>query len=140
MPLLKPLTLFLLALFLSLDGKSEVRRFCTVKYQTESGWSKEYTTEVTFITGRELNKASHSNNYNNYSYYCLVWFDKGAVAVLEIKDYLLSIGEEFNSEDFRTAFYLEKAMECEQFNSKSKRLWKIEAKKSSRFIDPREIE
>ena len=116
----------------------EVRRICKVKYQTEDGWSKEYTVQVTFLTGRELNKATKSYDYDSYSNYCLIWFEQGEVAILEIRDYLLSVGEDFDAEDFRNAFRINSELDCKQINSESKRKWRIIGKDWTRFVDPRE--
>lgn len=117
---------------------AEVRRICKVQYQTEDGWSKEYTVEVTFITGRELNAATKSYNYSSYSNYCLIWFDKGQVAILEITDFLSSVGEDFDPEDFRNTFNFRTQIDCKQTNSEEKRKWRIIAKTLLGFIDPRE--
>jgi hypothetical protein len=135
---LKFITFLSLALLFTVPSFAEVRRVCKVKYETEDGWSKEYTVEVTFITGRELNKATKSYDYDTYSNYCLIWFDKGEVAILEIQDYLISVGEDFDAEDFRKAFRISSELDTKQVNSPSKRKWKVIGKDWTRFIDPRE--
>ena len=81
---------------------AEIRRICKVKYETEYGWSKEYKVEVTFMTGRELNSATSTFKYNSFSKYCLIWFGKDEVAILEIKAFLSSVGDEFDREAFKT--------------------------------------
>jgi hypothetical protein len=117
---------------------AEVRRLCKVSYETEDAWSDEYTVEVTFVTGRELNKAARSFNYSAYSNYCLIWFAQNEVAILEIDAVVFGVGSEFVSGDFRRLFRLSTEIECKQINGSSERQWRIKAKEYLRFIDPRE--
>jgi len=91
-------------LLISFNSFSAVKRICKVKYQTEDGWSKEYTMEVEFITGSELNEATHTYKYQSYSKYCCIWFSDGGVAIVEITDYISISGQTFEDEDFKNAF------------------------------------
>ena len=138
------ISLLLLSIIFSLifihpiECKSEVRRICKVAYQTEDGWSKEYTMEVSFATGKELNDATQSFNYSTYSNYCLIWFDQGEVAILKLDAFLIRSGDKFADEDFRNLFSFRKEIECQQINSESERHWNIKAKDFIQFIDPRD--
>ncbi len=117
---------------------AEIRRICKVKYETEYGWSKEYKVEVTFMTGRELNSATSTFKYNSFSKYCLIWFDKDEVAILEIKAFLSSVGDEFDREAFQNAFSINSEIPCTQINNEANTKWKVIAKEYFNFIDPRE--
>jgi hypothetical protein len=117
-----------------------IKRICKVKYETDYGWSKEYKVEVTFMTGKELNKATSSFQYSSFSNYCLIWFDNDEVAILEIKTFLMSVGDEFDRDDFINAFQITSDISCTQVNNESKTKWKIIAKEFISFIDPIENE
>ena len=72
---------------------AEVRRICAVTYDTEDGESDVYKLEVSFVTGKELNRSTHSYNYSSWSNYALVWFAKGKVAILQLGVTLLGVGD-----------------------------------------------
>jgi hypothetical protein len=117
-----------------------VRRTCKVQYQTDYGWSQEYTMQVEFMTGSELNKATRSYSYDSYKKYCLLWFSNGGVAINEIKTYFLC-GLEFDDDAFRNLFAFHFSIECEQINSHDDEVpvWKIAGKSfSGDFVDPRD--
>jgi hypothetical protein len=117
-----------------------VRRVCKVQYQTEYGWSQEYTMQVVFMTGTELNRATRSFSYDAFKKYCLLWFSDGGVAINEIKDYFLC-GYEFDDDAFRSLFAFHFSIQCVQVNSKDDEapVWKIAGKSfSGDFIDPRD--
>lgn len=128
----------LICAFSSAHLSAEIRRLCKVYYETESGWDGGYTMEVTFVTGSELNRDTRSFNYSAFSNYCLVWFDKGEVAILKIDTFLIRSGEEFQRGDFKNLFLLRSEIECTQVNSAEERNWKIQAKEFIQFIDPSE--
>jgi len=138
----KKTLVFLMLVVLSLitiGSEAAIRRYCMVKYETEDGWSKTYTVEVTFMTGFELNNVTHSFNYGTYDKYCLIWWDKGEVAILKIKDYLI-VGSEFTRDDFRNAFSFRSSLNCEQVNDEDATKWQIIGKNYLQFVDPRENE
>jgi hypothetical protein len=133
------LLIFILILqIVPLALNAEVRRLCKVSYETEDGWSDEHTVEVTFTTGRELNKATKSFNYSGYSNYCLIWFAQDEVAILEIDAIVYGVGSEFESDDFQKLFRFSTEIDCKQINGSSEKRWRIKAKEYLRFIDPRE--
>jgi hypothetical protein len=136
---MKYLFLLMAAIMLmTLRSLASIQRLCKVQYQTEEGWSKEYTLSVEFATGKELNKRTNSYDYGFYDNYCLIWFEQGQVAILEIIDYISSVGDEFDHEDFVSAFSFRSEIDCKQTNSGSKRKWRIKAKEYATFIDPKE--
>jgi hypothetical protein len=132
------LVFILILQIIPLALNAEVRRLCKVSYETEDGWSDEHIVEVTFSSGRELNKATKSFNYSPYSNYCLIWFAQNEVAILEIDAVVFGVGSEFESDDFRKLFRLSTEIECKQINGSSEKQWRIKAKDYFRFIDPRE--
>lgn len=111
-----------------------------VRYKTEQGWSKYYTLEVQFVTGKELIKKTDDYKYSMYFNYCLIWFENGGVAVLEIDDILL-VDDEFDRTDFIATFKFRTDLDCKQINGESKRKWEVVvAKDGLNFLDPREKE
>jgi hypothetical protein len=60
---------------------------CKVKYETKDGWSDYYTVEVKFLTGRELNKATETYDYNTYSKYAVIFWGEGKASVIELEGY-----------------------------------------------------
>lgn len=133
---MKKLLLIFLLLSITFSSYSNIRRICNVQYKTEDGWSKYYKMEVQFVTGSELNKMTTSYKYSTYLNYCLLWFEKGEVAILEITDYLSDVGEYFERNAFRSAFSFRRQLSCKQVNAEQKREWRIEAKNMIEFIDP----
>lgn len=132
--------LILLFATFGLNSFAVVRRICKVQYSTDYGWSQEYTMQVEFMTGMELNRATHSYSYDSYKKYCLLWFSNGGVAINEI-DASVLCGSEFDDEAFRTLFYLRTSVQCTQINSTENEAlaWKITAKMLfGGFIDPRD--
>ena len=123
---------------ISVYASADIRRLCKVKYETQDGWSKEYTVEVQFLTGSELIKKTDSYKYSSFKNYCLIWFDKDEVAILEITTFLLSVGDEFDHEDFLAAFDLKYSIDCKQANDEKGRKWEVKARELLNFIDPRE--
>jgi len=112
-------------------------RICKVSYETEDGWSDEVPTEVQFVTGTQLNRATRSYDYSMFSSYALIWFARGQVAILECKETLLGVGSDFKNSDFRRLFLFSETAEFEQVNSDYPRKWQIRGKELFRFIDPR---
>lgn len=116
---------------------ASVKRIVKVSYETQYGYSNEYKMEVTFITGRELNKATNSYNYDMFDNYALIWFSEGEVAILKIDDIIIGVGQKFDANDFKRAFQIISEKSATQVNSQTKRKWKLEAKDIIRWIDPR---
>lgn len=134
----KLIVLFLsLGLALSSTSNAAVRRVCIVAYETRSGYSAGYMMEATFLTGRELNKATKSFNYNPFDNYALLWFDQGEVAILEIDSVVFGVGQEFNNNDFKRLFQFLGETSATQVNSEYSRKWLIKGKDFLRWIDPR---
>ena len=83
------LVMLVLSVFLSpLSSNARYNQTCVVKYMTQSGWSKKYTVDVTFMMGSELNTATNSYNYSMYSTYAIIFWDKGQATVIKLSSYL----------------------------------------------------
>jgi hypothetical protein len=128
---------FVLLIIFPFTLQAYISRICKVSYETRDGWSSEYLMEVNFLTGRELNKATKSFDYSSFSNYVLLWFDEGEVAILELDDFLIGVGEEFDNEDFQRLFQFQTTADFKQVNSLYERKWRIRAKDFITFIDPR---
>ena len=138
---MKKIILFVVVfLFLCIQTFAVVKRICKAKYESNNGESNEYTMEVTFITGYELNKATKTYDYDSYDKYCLLWFSNGGVAILKITEFIYVSNYEFTDNDFRNVFSYRSSIECEQINGSGNEniKWTITAKNFSGFIDPRE--
>jgi hypothetical protein len=130
--------ILLFAFSFNLRSFAVIRRICRVQYATSYGWSQEYTMEVEFMTGAELNKATRSYSYDSYKKYCLLWFSSGGVAINQIEDYFLC-GAEFDDDAFRNLFAFRSSIKCMQINSTQEEapVWKITGKALyGNFVDP----
>jgi hypothetical protein len=127
----------MLMLALPAPCAASVARICNVSYETGDGWSAAVAVEVTFVTGRELNKATRSFSYGVLDNYALIWFSRDEVAILQLDDMLLGVGEEFDNDDFRRLYQLQDTAEFHQVNTQSQRPWRIVGKEFLSFIDPR---
>lgn len=134
---MKNILFILIVIFATTTSYANVKRICNVRYKTEQGWSKYYTMEVQFVTGVELIKMTDDYKYSIYFNYCLLWFEEGGVAILEIDDILL-VGDAFDRKDFVEAFQFRTELHCKQINGESKRKWEVVAKEGLNFFDPRE--
>ena len=89
---MKKRIIYLLIFLISLTTTSsyaKYRRTATIKYKKEYGWSKTYTVEVNFLTGYELNQATSTYNYDMYSVYAVIFWDKNQATVIKLKTFLL---------------------------------------------------
>lgn len=135
--ILKSLFSFIILLVFSTAGFASIKRICKVKYETEEGWSKEYTMEVQFMSGKELNEATKTYDYETYSNYCLIWFSEEKVAILKIDYSIYLTSQKFESDEFKKLFQRRQEVECKEVNSKSERKWIVQGKDFRGFIDPR---
>lgn len=121
------------------SAHAEIRRICHVQYETESGLSKKYTVEVTFLTGNELNNKTYSVNYNYLSKYALIWFNNKEVAIIKL-DTTAIVGFNFDDFAFKNVFLVSNDVEGSQINTGDgeSRRWVITAKNYAIWIDPRE--
>jgi hypothetical protein len=62
---------------------SERLQVCA-KYRTQYSWSDGYRVEATKATGRELNQATHSFDYNAFSTYVVIFWDRGEASIIEM--------------------------------------------------------
>ena len=80
-------TILLITLFV-IPTQGKYVQTCVVKYQTQDGWSKKYTVDVTFISGSELNTATNSFKYNAFSVYAVIFWSKDEATVIKVKTFL----------------------------------------------------
>jgi hypothetical protein len=80
-------TILLITLFV-IPSQGKYVQTCEVKYQTQDGWSKKYTVDVTFISGSELNTATNSFKYNAFSVYAIIFWSKDEATVIKVKTFL----------------------------------------------------
>ena len=60
------------------------REACTVKYQTQNGWSSDYKVQCNYITGAELNNATSTFGYQAFSTYAVIFWDQNQASVLRL--------------------------------------------------------
>jgi hypothetical protein len=114
----------LLATAVATDLEAGVQRRVDVSYTRSDGSeSRTVETEVTFVTGRELNRKTRTFDYDMFSNCALIWFDEDEVAIIKLDTWVFGVGEEFDAEDFRSAFRFAAEVDGEQVNSHSKREW-----------------
>jgi len=65
------------------------REGCTVKYETESGWSTGYQVQCNYTTGSELNMATTSFNYQPLSVYAVVFWQQHEASVIQMQGVFL---------------------------------------------------
>ncbi|MSU62638.1 MAG: hypothetical protein EXS31_09605 [Pedosphaera sp.] len=131
------LCFIVLVLFCTASSQAAVRRLCLVSYEKQIGYSDEVKVEVNFVTGKELNKATKSFDYDSFENYALVWFKEGEVAILKIDEIVLGVGAEFTNEDFKKLFRIMGECDAVQVKRKSPRKWKLKGKDFLRWVDPR---
>lgn len=84
----KLILVVILILFFNISF-SRYKQVCKASYKTESGWSKKYTVEITFMTGLELNQATNSFRYSSYSVYAIIFWDQGQATIIKLSSYLV---------------------------------------------------
>ena len=86
-PLLK--LLFEMALFALIaahpEARASYREACTVRYETESGWSTGYQVQCIYITGAELNSATTTFKYQVFDTYAVVFWKQNEASVIRLK-------------------------------------------------------
>lgn len=68
-------------------ASAEVRTPAKARYQTQDGWSTWKETDVTFMTGSELNTATSTYKYSPYTGYAVIFFAEGQAAVIKASGY-----------------------------------------------------
>ena len=115
-----------------------VKRIVNVSYEKDYGYSEEVPVEVTFLTGKELNRATDSYKYSDYDNYGLIWFAKDEVAILKLNSYSVNYGSNgLDNEAFKRIFQFSSYETATQINSNSGRKWRLKAKDYLKWIDPR---
>lgn len=99
---------------------------CGVSYETQSGYSSDYSMAVTFLTGRELNKATKTFDYDYFAVYAAIWFREGEVALVRLDHVFFGVGEIFDEEDFIRSFRIITSVEGKDQQGKH---WRIKTKK-----------
>lgn len=95
----KILFLFLLNSWFNPSHAYEVKNICA-KYMTNYSWSKSYQVQTQIYTGQELNQATgnpYFGNYDMFSHYAVVWWDKGQASIIKINDIYVAGGMLFNT-------------------------------------------
>lgn len=78
-------------------ASAEVRVPAKVRYETQAGSSDWHKTQVTFLKGAELNKATRTFDYNAFSAYVVIFFDQDQAAVIELDSPVFGCGNEFTA-------------------------------------------
>lgn len=88
----------LILLFASQANAYEVKKVCA-KYQTNYSWSQPYQVQTQIYSGQELNQATGNpfGNYDMFSHYAVIWWDKGQASIIKINDIYVAGGILFNS-------------------------------------------
>ena len=132
------MSIFCFLMLLSVQFASATASFtCDVQYKTGYSWSTEYTMELDFMTGSELNRAANTYSFDSFELYALIWFGEGEVAILEHDGMAIIGGTSFDTAAFKRVFQVFGSQEFTQVNDDYARNWKVTCKKFGRFVDPR---
>lgn len=77
--------------------ENATRQTVCVAYKTQYGWSHGYKVTGNVIKGSELNRRTGTYNYNSFSTYVVVFWDKGEASILELDYYFGGISAYGNS-------------------------------------------
>lgn len=83
--------------FTASQSAAEVQVPAQVRYETRDGASDWHKTQVTFLKGAELNKATRTFNYNAFSAYVVIFFAQDQAAVIELDSPVFGCGTEFTA-------------------------------------------
>ena len=67
---------------------AEYTQTCKVKYKRNYDWSDYYTVDVHFYSGRELNNATKSFNYDSFSTYAIVFWSNDQATVMKLSSFM----------------------------------------------------
>ena len=81
---------------MAMPAVAEIKVPAKVRYATQDGESQWQPTNVTFITGSELNAATSSIKFNSFKRYAVVFFSQTQAAVIK-SEQLIICGEIFDS-------------------------------------------
>lgn len=80
------LTILTVLFFIGVSDAKYVQT-CKVKYKRNYDWSDYYTVEVTFMSGTELNRATKTFDYDGFSTYAIIFWDKDEASVIKISSF-----------------------------------------------------
>jgi hypothetical protein len=83
----KSILTILTVFFFCFTVDAKYTQTCKVKYKKNYGWSDYYTVEVSFMSGTELNRVTKSYDYESYSTYAIIFWDKDEASVIKISSY-----------------------------------------------------
>jgi hypothetical protein len=83
----KTLITILTIFFLCSAAEAKYTQTCKVKFKKNYDWSDYYTVEVTFMSGMELNRATKSFDYDGFSTYAIIFWDKDEATVIKISSF-----------------------------------------------------
>ncbi|HNW83576.1 MAG TPA: hypothetical protein PKG52_11875 [bacterium] len=86
---MKKTIVLMLCLFFTTGLYAKYTHTCSVKYKTESRWSKYYNLDVVFLTGFEIFQATLKSGYDSSTVYAMIFFSQEKVAVVKIDSVLL---------------------------------------------------
>jgi hypothetical protein len=87
----------------SLPASARLTQTAKVRYDTSEGESSWQQTDVTFLTGSELNELTSSIRYNSFKSYAAIFFGKTStgeakIAVIRVDDpSVMFCGQQFDS-------------------------------------------
>lgn len=90
------LAVALAALLCATVASARVVTTTKARYETQEGKSRWHETEVTFMTGSELNEATRSYRYSPYAPYAVIFFGPGQAAVIKLSGYY-GCGDKFTT-------------------------------------------
>lgn len=83
----KTILTILTVFFICLNVEAKYTQTCKVKYKKNYDWSQYYTVDVTFMSGTELNRATKSYEYDGFSTYAIIFWDKDETSVIKLSSF-----------------------------------------------------
>ena len=87
----------LCAAILPSSAEARYTTSASARYTTKEGQSSWAQTNVSFLTGMELNKLTSSLNYDSLKSYATIFFQNGNIAVIKIEEPIIFCGMEFDA-------------------------------------------
>lgn len=84
---MRKLVITFFILFYSIIACAKYIQTSKVKYKKNYDWSEYYTVDVTYMSGMELNSATKTFNYDSYSTYAIIFWDKDEATIIKISTF-----------------------------------------------------
>lgn len=114
------------AVQLGAPAQAAFERDCVVAVKSRSGWSKEQTSTVYFMTGLELARITRVLRVEFRQIYAVIMHDNGLPTVARLDGMVPGVGREFTADDFARLFEREPEHLATQLDGEGRNLkWRL---------------